>query len=508
MRRVIHALVLVCLLLGTIAPAALGAPTAPAASAVDWLRTQQQADGGFAGFSGASDPGVTVDAALAFAAAGIDPDLVAVAGQSIIDFLRARADQYSTTTAGAAKLILAAVASGLNPRDFGGIDLVARLEAHLDPATGLFDPQIFVHAYGMLALAAAGVPVPPAAIDAVTAAQAADGGWAFTGDPAPGAADSNTTAIVIQALAAAGERTSPAIDRGLGYLRAAQTDDGSFVYQVGAETPAVGDANSTALAIQALLAAGERRDSPTVQSALAALTRFQSESGALRYRDDVPGDNLLATVQAVPALALQPLPIAAQPGFGRATARERAMQPAAPKAGCVYYAETGHNLCAGFRSYWIEYGGLAVYGYPITEEFVENGRTVQYFERARFEWHPGVWPERYDVLLGLVGNEVTADRRGEVPFQPVDARAQAGCLYFAETQHSLCGGFNSYWQRFGGLAVFGYPISEEFVENGRTVQYFERARFEWHPGVTPAHYDVLGGLLGAELLSAGERAQR
>lgn len=36
--------------------------------------------------------------------------------------------------------------------------------------------------------------------------------------------------------------------------------------------------------------------------------------------------------------------------------------------------------------------------------------TIQWFERARFEWHPGTFPQRYDVLLGRVGAEVLAAR--------------------------------------------------------------------------------------------------
>jgi hypothetical protein len=50
--------------------------------------------------------------------------------------------------------------------------------------------------------------------------------------------------------------------------------------------------------------------------------------------------------------------------------------------------------------------GLAVYGLPLTQEFQENGVTTQYFERARFEWHPGAWPERSDVMLGRLGAQV------------------------------------------------------------------------------------------------------
>ncbi len=180
--------------------------------------------------------------------------------------------------------------------------------------------------------------------------------------------------------------------------------------------------------------------------------------------------------------------------------------PAPANPSCTFYSETGHNLCGGFRDYWNNYGGLAVYGFPITEEFQENGVTTQYFERARFEWHPGSWPERSDVLLGLVGNTVTTGRSGEAPFQRTSANGN--CDYHAPTGHNLCGGFRDYWNNYGGLAVYGMPISEEFAERNPddgqlyTVQYFERGRFEWHPGAWPERSDVMLGRLGAQVLQS------
>lgn len=88
-----------------------------------------------------------------------------------------------------------------------------------------------------------------------------------------------------------------------------------------------------------------------------------------------------------------------------------------------YFPETGHWLAHGFKRYWEEYGGLAVFGYPISEEFTDpaTGLTVQYFERARFEHHPGKWPERYDVLLGRVGAEL-AERLGLMETEPFRRR--------------------------------------------------------------------------------------
>jgi hypothetical protein len=63
-------------------------------------------------------------------------------------------------------------------------------------------------------------------------------------------------------------------------------------------------------------------------------------------------------------------------------------------------------VAKGFLRYYDTFGGLDRDGWPLTPEFVENGMTVQYFERSRFEWHPGVWPERWDVLRGRVGAEL------------------------------------------------------------------------------------------------------
>jgi hypothetical protein len=169
---------------------------------------------------------------------------------------------------------------------------------------------------------------------------------------------------------------------------------------------------------------------------------------------------------------------------------------------CEYFEATGKYLCFGFKSYWHDYGGLEIFGYPITNEIQEDGLTVQYFERARLEWHPGVWPERHDVLQGLLGVEVSRDLVDHDAFAPVDA-AKDGCEYFSKTGHTVCGEFLKRWQMSGGLPVFGYPISEAFTDDdGVVVQYFERQRMEHQPGVWPERHDVLLGLLGVEVWEA------
>ncbi len=76
--------------------------------------------------------------------------------------------------------------------------------------------------------------------------------------------------------------------------------------------------------------------------------------------------------------------------------------------GCRTFEATGKTVCGRFLQYWADHGGIVQQGYPITGEFQEvsdlNGQTytVQYFERAVFEYHPENVPP-YDVLLSQFG---------------------------------------------------------------------------------------------------------
>ncbi|NJP05076.1 MAG: hypothetical protein HC837_05330 [Chloroflexaceae bacterium] len=148
----------------------------------------------------------------------------------------------------------------------------------------------------------------------------------------------------------------------------------------------------------------------------------------------------------------------------------------------TYFDETGHYLRGTFRDYWNEYGGLEMFGYPVTEEFVRNsdGRIVQYFERARFELRVenGVG----FVDLGNIGTELLTLRG--ITYPPVPPiRDTPTSRYFPETGHTLQGAFKAFWDTKDGATFFGAPLSEPFLEifpDGvqRAVQYFERGRLE------------------------------
>ncbi|MDI3341123.1 MAG: beta-galactosidase [Sphaerobacter sp.] len=183
-----------------------------------------------------------------------------------------------------------------------------------------------------------------------------------------------------------------------------------------------------------------------------------------------------------------------------AAPRAQAVSSFGPRA--TYFPQTGFWVSDPFLRFWERNGGLANFGYPISRVFYQDGLLRQYFERAVFERHDDLARAGYEVLLVRLGALATLDRRDEEPFRPVAAAPDRHCTVFAATGHRLCGGFRVYWQTRGGLAVFGYPISEEFTENGRTVQYFERARFEWHPEHRGTPHEVLLGHLGRQALAA------
>jgi prenyltransferase beta subunit len=301
----IKAITLTLLLALTITHAAwAGTPGESAGRALDWLKTQQNADGGFGtGFGPGSAVGPTTDAVLAIASSGQDVAAWTNAGRSPLDYLSAQVSAGNVTLPGEiAKTILALVASGQNPRAFGGQSLIANLASQYNAATGLYSSSMYDQALAILALSNAGEPVPDAAIAALLAAQTVEGGWAFTGETIAGAADSNTTALAVQALVAAGRKD--ATGRALDYFRRVQNADAGWTYQVPSAFGTDTDANSTALAVQAILAVGESVGnwSTGASDPLGALLSLQNADGSFSFNAVFPGPNVLATLQAIPAL--------------------------------------------------------------------------------------------------------------------------------------------------------------------------------------------------------------
>jgi len=141
-----------------------------------------------------------------------------------------------------------------------------------------------------------------------------------------------------------------------------------------------------------------------------------------------------------------------------------------------YFSETGHNVSGDFLAF---YNGnpnsIFLYGYPITEQFTsKDGQTVQYFQRARFEYHPEQ-PEGMRVQTTPLGSLTYASTGN------LGVSNSFACRLYNETGFSVCFAFLEFFDQYGSLNQFGYPISGFEYHENKLVQYFERARLEWQP---------------------------
>jgi len=229
---------------------------------------------------------------------------------------------------------------------------------------------------------------------------------------------------------------------------------------------------------------------------------------------------------------IEALPLTAPFADGAAYAPFQPVGAPAGGSGVLYFPQTGHTVSGTFLRFFQSNGGLMIFGYPRTEAFQQNGRLVQWFQRDMFEEHTESAGTPYEVQLRLLGSELTAGRTyahpapptpGPTPTpgvtpaagnhgtsvhatpSPISTATPSPTLDFPQTGYAVSFGFLQFFQAQGGINVFGYPISQEMPEIGpdglmHTVQYFQRARFEYHPEFNGTPYEVELGLLGDQTL--------
>ncbi|MFC5667550.1 prenyltransferase/squalene oxidase repeat-containing protein [Kitasatospora misakiensis] len=228
-----------------------------------------------------------------------------------------------------------------------------------DGLYGKGDPTydaVWRQSLALTALSAAKVTPADSAVAWLTGQQCADGGWpSYRADASaacdPVFEDSNATALAVQSLIALGGHQD-AVDKGVQWLRTTQNADGSWAYNPG--NP--GDANSTGLAVNALLAA--KVDPATVakagKNAFDGLAAFQlgcaapaDRRGAFVYQsapDGTPAEvNALASGQASLAATGGRLPVA---GANRSDAAPKALACADGAATAVPRADSGEAVGA------------------------------------------------------------------------------------------------------------------------------------------------------------------
>lgn len=165
----------------------------------------------------------------------------------------------------------------------------------------------------------------------------------------------------------------------------------------------------------------------------------------------------------------------------------------------VYIPASGQMIDGVFLDFWRASGGPNTYGNPISSEYDRNGRIVQYYEYARFEYVPEGSDGSY-VLLGDIGydlrpsavmrvlngtsseaiEEFARITRAWLPVSS-DLAAQAPTdtwTYVPATGHTVANGFKNLWE-YLGVSYLGNPISEEYIIGDVTYQVFERGQLAW-----------------------------
>jgi energy-coupling factor transport system substrate-specific component len=309
----VASVLLLALALVTAIPSRAQAGTASAAL---WLAAAENSDGGW-GASPGSDSSlpVTAWAMLGLEAAGRNPLDLSHGGHTGVDYLRSRVDQLGSP-GDFARTILALEAAGVDPRSFGGRDLVAAL-AKRRRGNGSFEGWPGSTAFAIIALRAAGASGGlDSSISWLVKVQNGDGGW---GDVPGSPSTADGTGAAMQAIPG-----TSAAGHGLGFLRKARRPNGGFALGGSGEV----NAQSTAWAVQGMLAVGA-----DPSSALGYLAARQQPDGHYSYSDSSDQTPVWVTGQVLTATAGESFPVAPVPRQSQSTPAPRSSAPSVPSTG-------------------------------------------------------------------------------------------------------------------------------------------------------------------------------
>lgn len=295
-------LFMMLLIVSLVSPVFAQDDTRPALKAIEFLKSVQSDDGGFSsGFAPESDLPTTADVVIAAALAGVDPlEFVTESEATPLTFIESQVESGTVVDAGPlAKVLIAVLAAGEDTAAFADHDLAAELLA-TQSEEGVFGNGAFDHCLALVALQNAEVELPEGTLEALLAAQNEDGGWGFMAEMP---SDTNTTGLCLQGLALTDEADT--VEAGLAYLQAIQNEEGGWPYQNPSEYGTDSDTNSTALVLQALIANGQDLDE--WNNPQDWLLSMQTENGGFNYQAAFPGDNIVATVAVIPAIEGMPL---------------------------------------------------------------------------------------------------------------------------------------------------------------------------------------------------------
>jgi energy-coupling factor transport system substrate-specific component len=274
-----------------------------AASPAQYLLNAQNSDGGFGSAPHQSSTQLYAGwTALGLASAGYDPATVAHGGASVLDYVRSTAPGDPGSLE---RTILVARAAGASLTDFGGRNLLAELMRDIRHDGSIAD-QVNWSSFAVLALRAAGAAPSAKTLAWIVRQQDSDGGFNFA--TAGGQSDVDDTGSALEALAgdAAARRT---IGRAVRFIRHQQNGDGGFPSEPGATS----NAQSTAFAVQGLVAAGVPLGSMPHGSPDRYLTSLIATDGHVRYSKQLDQAPVWVTGEALMALSGKALPLPPPP---------------------------------------------------------------------------------------------------------------------------------------------------------------------------------------------------
>lgn len=267
-----------------------------AIDALNWLRTQQNgATGGFAAVS---------DTLLALGSNRENPSLwrLAQGNPSFNDYLIANQVSIASNSAASSGKLASGLRAAANTCWW---PTAKKPSAYYISATGAYETGNYGaghQTWAILGEVAFGNSVPALAVTYLKGLVKPNGGWEWD---AGFGTDSNTTAMAIQALLATGEPvSSDYIQNGLDYLKTLQNDDGGFYYAPFNNLPADSETNSTAYVVMAVRASGQDPATWTKggHDPIEYLLSQQLPNGSFQYQSATPGANLFSTVQVISAL--------------------------------------------------------------------------------------------------------------------------------------------------------------------------------------------------------------
>ena len=287
---------LITIVLSGLLMAALAGP-ATAAGGGDYLASRQGLSGGFSEPGGSAAVSLTEWAVMGLAAAGRHPATMhRSGGHTPGHFLASKAHGWSDSFT-LERGILAVVALNRNPANFAGRNLVRALRTKIGRG-GRIGGFLSSTYWGVLALRAAGSPVPRKSVDYIRSHQGSSGGFSFAAGSGP---DSNDTAAAVMALRAAGIPCGwRVMDRSYAYMHSLQRSDHGYALTSSAGS----DSQSTGWVVSARI-----KCHMSNTRALGYLAARKHPNGMYSYRTGVVQTPAWVTSQVLPAVNGKAYPI-------------------------------------------------------------------------------------------------------------------------------------------------------------------------------------------------------